>query len=613
MGKIHILSDLVANQIAAGEVVERPAAVVKELLENSLDAGASQIELSIREGGRTCICVQDNGCGMPEDDALLCLERHATSKVKSFDDLLALSSFGFRGEALPSIASVARFTLQTRQQGSPIGTEIGVDHGKFLYKKICNIPQGTRIEVQQLFQKLPVRLKFLKKDTTEAMHIQQMMRLLALAHPGVSFKYIQDGKILFHTPPCPNLAERITELFGTAYREDMLELSYNSPGFSLAGFISKAHTEGHLGRKEISFFINKRPVESNILRQGLLEAYHTYLPSGRFPKALLFLELAPSVVDVNVHPTKREVRFKNEFSLKADLSSTLRSFLETSSQERFSSLKKGQGAHFDYIESGPESVMEIQRFIRRPQDTPSPPLAFPKNLYTHALTPSRVDPLSLRAAPPPSKESNDAFPWVFLNHLEGTYSLFKSKEELIIFNSLLAAQRVQYEKLLAEFSSPPLTSQPLLLPIVLPLSPLQYATFEAHSSFLKDIGFDLEPFGSSEVKLSASPTWVEATQAPACLLDTLDLLDKEGPQDSRRAKKLDHPLLLAHLAKMAAVRTVNPPSSPAHLQALAKALLKCECPLICPRGLPTLFTLKWTDINKKFSTKPLSTSPLAHS
>ncbi len=609
MGKIHILSDIVANQIAAGEVVERPAAVVKELLENSLDAGASQIELSIREGGRTAICVQDNGCGMAEDDALLCLERHATSKVRGVDDLLSLSSFGFRGEALPSIASVSRLNLKTRDSASATGAEIEVNHGKFLHKKACNIPQGTRIEVEQLFQKLPVRLKFLKKDATEAMHIQTIARLLALAHPGVAFKYIQDGKILFHTPPCPNLAERITELFGLSYRDDMLEVSYARPGFYIFGFISKAHQEGHLGRKEISFFINKRPVESTILRQGLLDAYQGYLPPGRFPKAILFLELPPAVVDVNVHPTKREVRFKNDFSLKADIASTLRSFLETSSQERLSTLTKGQGVHFDYIQSGPEAVIEIQRFIRKPKATPLPPVAFPKNLYVKALTPLRIDNLALPAAPLPPEERGGPFPWTFLHHLEGPYSIFKSKEELIIFNSLLAAQRVQYEKLLAEFSSLPMLTQPLLLPIVLPLSPLQYATFQAHTTFLKDIGFDLEPFGASELKLSASPTWVEATQAPACLFDTLDLLDKEGNRDLRKSK-LDHPLLLKKLAKMAAVRTVNPPSSPAHLLALAKILLKCESPLICPRGLPTLWTLKWTDLDKKFSSKTASPSPL---
>lgn len=611
MGKVHILSDLVANQIAAGEVVERPAAVVKELLENSLDAGASQIELSIREGGRTSICVQDNGCGMAEDDALLCLERHATSKVRVVDDLLSLSSFGFRGEALPSIASVSRFSLQTRESSSAIGIEIGVDHGKFLYKKACNIPLGTRIEVQQLFQKLPVRLKFLKKDVTEALHIQQMIRLLALAHPEVSFKFIQDGKTLFHTPPCPNLAERISELLGPVYREDMLELSYASPGFYIFGFVSKAHLEGHLGRKEISFFINKRPVESSVLRQGLLEAYQGYIPPGRFPKAILFLELPPSVVDVNVHPTKREVRFKNDFSLKSDVTSTIRSFLETSSQDRLSSLTKGQGMQFDYIESGPDAVMEIQRFTRKPLGTsPLPPTVFPKNLYVNTLTPSRVASPSLNHPPPPFQPSEETFPWTFLNHLEGPYALFKNKEELIVFNSLLAAQRIQYEKLLAEFSSPPMTSQPLLLPLVLPLSPLQYATFQAHTRFLKDLGFDLEPFGSSEAKLSASPTWVEATQAPACLFDTLDLLDKES---TLQKSKLDHPLLLKKLAKMAASRTAPPPSSPAHLLALAQALLKCEFPLICPRGLPTLFTLKWTDLHKKFSIKPLSTSPLAFS
>lgn len=605
--KIHILSDLVANQIAAGEVVERPAAVVKELLENSLDAGASQIELSIREGGRTAICVQDNGCGMSEDDALLCLERHATSKVRSFEDLGALASFGFRGEAIPSIASVGRFTLQTREAASPSGVEIGVDHGKFLYKKVSSLPQGTRIEVAQLFQKLPARLKFLKKDATEALHIQQMAQLLALAHPQVAFKYTQDGKVLFHTPPCPNLAERIAELFGTAYPEDMFELAYSSPSFSITGFVSKAHVHGQLGRKEIAFFINKRPVESAVLRQGLVEAYQGYLPPGRFPKAILFIEVPPAAVDVNVHPTKREVRFKNEFSLRADLTATLRSFLESSSQERLHHLTKKQDFSFNYIQSKPEAVVEIQRFMRKPSATPPPPIAFPKNLYTNLLTPSRIESPALASI----QRAEAPFPWTFLNHLEGPYSLFKNTEELIILNGLLATQRVQYEKLLADFATPPMATQPLLLPIVLPLSLVQYSALQSHSGFLKDVGFEVEPFGSSEAKLSATPTWVEASQASTCLLDTLDLLDKEGPspQKSKPAQQ-NHPLLLAKLAKMAALRTSSPPHSPVHLLALAKALLQCGSPLICPRGLPTLWTLRWADLDRKFSSKSLSPSPL---
>lgn len=599
MGKIHILTDWVANQIAAGEVVERPAAVVKELLENSLDAGATTVELSIRDGGRTYICVEDNGCGMAEDDALLCLERHATSKVKAVEDLMELSSFGFRGEALPSIASVSKFILQTKDKSSA-GTEILLDHGKFIHKKVSNIPQGTRIEVHHLFQKLPVRLKFLKKDATEAAHIQHMSRLLAFAHPQVSFKFIQEGRILFHSPACPSQAERIKEILGSPYLEDMLEVQSHTPSLKLSGFVSKPHSHGCFTRKELCFFINKRPIESRLLSQAVLEAFQGYLPQGRFPKAILFLELPASMVDVNVHPTKREVRFKNDFALRSDLSSALRPLLEASSQDKLSTLKKGPEVSFDYIESSPDSVLEIQRFLRRtpPLISQQAPPALSKNPYTHAINPRPLPHIQLSDN---ALKREEAFPWVFLGHLEGPYTLFKNKHELIIFNSKLAEQRIQYEKLLKEFSSPPLASQVLLLPLVLSLSPSQCTQLQTQHAFLKDLGFDVELFGKGECKLNATPTWLDASTASVFLLDTLDLFEKESTVAMKH-----HPSILKKLAKLAAQRVSRSHQADTQAIQLAKTLLQCQQPLACPRGLPTLFTLKFSDLDKKFSMHSLN-------
>lgn len=593
MAKIHILTDLVANQIAAGEVVERPAAVVKELLENSLDAGATSLELSIRDGGRTYICVEDNGCGMAEDDALLCLERHATSKVQRVEDLMELSSFGFRGEALPSIASVSRFILKTKDKAS-VGTEIWVDHGQFIHKKVCSIPQGTRIEVHSLFQKLPVRLKFLKKDATEAAHIQDMVRLLAFAHPQVAFKFIQEGRLVFHSPPCPSQAERIKEILGAHYLEDMLELQARQ-GLKVSGFISKPQTKGCFTRKELSFFVNKRPIESRVLAQAVLEAFQGHLPPGRFPKAILFLEIPSSMVDVNVHPTKKEVRFKNDFALRSELATALAAALEASAQDKLRTLKPAQDIRFEYIESSPDSVLEIQRFLRKPNAIASQANTLPslsKNAYIHTLNPRAIADLNPALQAP----QEQAFPWTFLGHLEGPYALFKNQQELIIFNSKLAQQRIEYERLLAEFERPPLASQVLLLPLVLTLSPSQYRQFQAHESVLKDLGFEAEPFGKSECKLNATPTWLDAGKATVFFLDSLDLFEQESA-----ASMKDHPSLLKKLAKMAAQRVSSTYQSQAQLTELAKTLLCCQKPLACPRGFPTLFTVKFTDLDKKFS------------
>jgi len=311
MGQIRILSDRVANQIAAGEVIERPAAVVKELVENALDAGATRIEVEFRVGGRALMRVEDDGHGMARDDALLALERHATSKIVAADDLDRLRSYGFRGEALPSIASVSRFTLQTRRREDDVGTEVLVNGGRIVHVRDCGCPVGTRVEVAQLFNSVPARRKFLKSDTTEAAHLVQGVRLYALARPDVAFSLIEDGRTIFRSPECGRLEDRIAEIFGRQIAESVVPLESEADGLRLRGLIGRPGV-GRSTRHEMITFVNQRPVDSRTLNFALIESYQDSLPKGRYPLAFLFLEIDPAAVDVNVHPAKREVRFRSE-------------------------------------------------------------------------------------------------------------------------------------------------------------------------------------------------------------------------------------------------------------------------------------------------------------
>ena len=316
MPSIKVLSERVANQIAAGEVIERPAAVVKELVENALDAGATRIAVEFRAGGRALLRVEDNGHGMNREDAQLAFERHATSKIDEAADLDRLTTFGFRGEALPSIASVSRCTLQTRTGAGDAGTEILIDGGKLGHVRDCGRPVGTTVEVAHLFHPVPARRKFLKADRTEAAHIAQCVRLYALAAPAVAFTLVEDGRVIFRSPACTTLADRVAEIFGPSLVDELVPLEAAEDGLGLHGLIGRPGV-GRGTRHEMITFVNSRPVDSRALNYALLESYHQSLPKGRYPVAFVFLECNPAAVDVNVHPAKREVRFRDEPAVRS--------------------------------------------------------------------------------------------------------------------------------------------------------------------------------------------------------------------------------------------------------------------------------------------------------
>src|ERR1700728_694513 len=345
MPRIALLSEQVASQVAAGEVVERPASVVKELVENSIDAGARKIEVLIRRGGISSIRVTDDGCGMDRDDALLCLERHATSKIRTGDDLAAIHTLGFRGEALPSIASVSRFRLATREHGALAGTEVLVQGGKIESVKDCGEAPGTQIEVRSLFYNLPARRKFLRTEPPESAHIRHTLLLAGLARPEVGFTLAMDEQPAQRWMPGEDLRQRLISVFGAEWVELIVPIEAASGGLRLRGFIGKPGVS-RAARTEELFFINQRPVENRTLHFGLLEGYHNSLMKGRYPVAILFLEMDPSGVDVNIHPAKREVRFHDDF--------TIRHFVVKSIQEALGKFSGAPATKFTF--DGPPST-----------------------------------------------------------------------------------------------------------------------------------------------------------------------------------------------------------------------------------------------------------------
>ena len=569
MSKIRILPDRVANQIAAGEVIERPAAVVKELVENALDAGASRIEVEFRDGGRTLIRVEDDGEGMGRDDALLALERHATSKIAEAGDLDRLATFGFRGEALPSIASVSRFTLQTRTAESDAGTEVLVDGGRILDVRACGRPVGTRIEVENLFHPVPARRKFLKTDRTEAAHIVQCVRLYALASPGVSFALTEDGRTVFRSPQCPGLAERAAEIFGRRSAAGLLPIDAEEPGLRLRGLVC-APGGGSQTRHDMLAFVNGRPVDSRAMNFALIEAFQEMLPLGRFPQAYLFLECDPAAVDVNVHPAKREVRFRNEPAVRAFVIIGVRR-----------ALREAEGYGSPRVPPHP-FVQEPPPFT---QGIPAAPAALSGPAAGAGRQP--LDAAARGAATPA---------WRFLGLLRGGLALFETAAGLVVLDRRAAHERIWFERLEAQFLSGGVPSQRLLLPAPLELDPIAAALLSERRDFLRGHGFELAEFGRNFFRIEAVPSWMQPEDAEAFLREVLGAL-REGSFPVK-----DPVLARANLARMAASRAVRLPGAPGELEmlALATSLFDTRAPLTSPSGRPTFFEIGEAEMARRF-------------
>jgi DNA mismatch repair protein MutL len=601
MTKVRILPDRVANQIAAGEVIERPAAVVKELVENALDAGATRIEVEFRHGGRSLMRVEDNGSGMSRDDALLALERHATSKILEAADLDRLASYGFRGEALPSIASVSRFELQTREQGSEAGTEILVNGGKFVHVRDCGRPVGTRIEVTHLFNSVPARRKFLKTDQTEAAHIVQCVRLYALACPRTAFTLIEEGRVVFRSPECATLGERIAEIFGRQTAESLVAVESAEPGLRLSGLIGRPGI-GRATRHEMIVFVNARPVDSRTLNYAIIESYHESLPKGRYPLAFVFFECDPAAVDVNVHPAKREVRFRSE--------PQVRSFVIRSVLQRLRELG---------VPASPAPTADLENRKSENGQMPVPPAAPVEGRAAAPLVAASSSPVarplgnerreaasaSYQPAPPPALppaisisalRNPVSVHWRFLALAHGSYALFETAAGLVLLDRRAAHERVWFERLQDQFRSGAVPSQRLLLPIPLELDPVAAAMLLDRLKFLQAHGFEVGEFGRNFFRIEALPTWMEPADAEPFLRDLLGAF-----RDGRLPEK-NTDLAREELARLAASKAVRLPETAgeAGLQSLVTQLFATRVPLTSPSGRPTYIELNHSELARRF-------------
>ncbi|MGC4071219.1 MAG: DNA mismatch repair endonuclease MutL [Nibricoccus sp.] len=619
MAKVRLLSDRVANQIAAGEVIERPAAVVKELVENALDAGATRIEVEFRHGGRSLMRVEDNGHGMSKDDALMALERHATSKIAEADDLNRLASFGFRGEALPSIASVSRFELQTREAGSDVGTEILVNGGKFVHVRECGRPVGTRIEVTHLFNSVPARRKFLKTDATEAAHIIQGVRLYALAFPQVAFSLIEDGRVIFKSPQCATLTERVTEIFGKQVGEGLVALEAAEQGMKISGLIGRPG-QGRSTRHEMIVFINQRPVDSRTLNYALIESYHESLPKGRYPSAFVFFEIDPAAVDVNVHPAKREVRFRSEPQVRSFVIRNVLARLRELGTEAGRALTRPEtaltppaAANVAAHHSPPPSGAPIQTgngpasglaaakvFSPEPTRSFSPPVpAFvPQALAVptrEAITPVGNLPSTTTTQPAPTPSSGPSR-WRFLGLAHGAYGLFETAAGLVLLDRRAAHERIWFERLQAQFRAGQTPVQRLLFAVPLELDPIATALMIDRLEFFNGHGFEIAEFGRGFFRIESVPAWMEPADAESFVRDLLGALRDGRLQD----KNID----VAHdeLARLAVARAIRLPetTSEHEMQILVAQLFACQTPLTSPAGRPTHIELGHGELARRF-------------
>lgn len=591
MPTIRILSDRVANQIAAGEVIERPAAVVKELVENSLDAGATRVEVEFSHGGRSLIRVEDNGGGMSKGDAMMSLERHATSKLVETADLDRLGTFGFRGEAVPSIASVSRFELKTRPQDASTGTEILVNGGKLVHVRECGLAPGTRITVSHLFNPVPARRKFLKSDATESAHIIQTVRLYALACPQTAFTLIEDGRVLFQSPICTTLTERVSEIFGRQLSSDLLPVESTSDGCRLSGLIGKpAINRGT--RHELLMFVNRRPVDSRTLNYALIESYATLLAKGRYPVAVLFLDLDPAEVDVNVHPAKREIKFRNEGLVRGFV---IRAVLQ--SLREWGSPAPQIAAQAEQIADNPAaSAPGAKPGVMSQPFRPFAPL--PPSRPSASGVPKSASSFESPPVSPLPRSTNPAvlMGWRYLNTAHGDYALFEAPGGLVVLDRRAAHERVWFERLSAQFSIGEVASQRLLFAVPVELDAIASALLIDRLRFLHRHGLEVGEFGRNFFRIEAVPVWLEPSDAEGFLRDIIGLM-REGRLDDRKAG-----LAREELARLAAQKAVRLPASLSEneAQALVTQLFACSQPHTSPTGRPTHFEISRGELAKRF-------------
>ncbi len=643
---IRILPEAVANKIAAGEVVERPASVVKELMENSLDAGAQRVEVSVEAGGKRLVRVSDDGSGMTRDDALLAFERHATSKIRSAEDLFEISTLGFRGEALPSIAAVSRLVLETRHADEAAGTRLEIAGGKLRDVKEVAWPGGTRVEARDLFFNTPARRKFLKSESTELGHIATLVTHYALAHPGKSFQLTSLTNEIVNVSPVANHRERVYQLMGGQLLEQMVEVAAverripmpaaseteeegaaleEPPTARVVGFVSRPEVQ-KLNRNQIYFFVNRRLVRDRLILHAVTEAYRNILPRGVFPVALIFLELPATEVDVNVHPSKTEVRFRQTSFIHDLVRDSIRQSLIASRPVAAFPLPRGaqaadqnmeeaevaerlgeeaplmRGAGPPVSESRPAADGRRDDFrLSRPQPEPragSLPLENAAAALYAPIEPIREVGEAFAGGPGVGTETADEFPADLqpIGQVQESFIVATNAEGLWIIDQHVAHERVLFERHLQLRRDKQVEGQRLLLPIVVELKPEQEVTFQEIAQELAANGFEVEPFGQRTVAVKTAPADIRADDVEKLFIEILDGVGRET-----RAVTLDllRTKIAASVACHAAIK-VNMALDRPKMHWLLRELSRTACPMTCPHGRPIVLRYGLKEIQKAF-------------
>jgi DNA mismatch repair protein MutL len=587
MGKIVKLPESLIRLIAAGEVIERPASVVKELVENSLDAGAASISIDLSSAGRTRIRVSDDGSGMTREDAEMALDRHATSKLREFNDLQQISTFGFRGEALPSIAAVSRLELSTRPEGADQGWALRLEGGKLLSAKAVGLPRGTTLDVQDLFFNTPARSKFLKRDSTERSHILKTLQEIALAHPAVRFEVVMDEKTILSLAPSRELGGRIADLWGLSVAEHLVAADVSRGPCTIRGFVN-AIPAHHPTKAYQVLFVNRRPVFQRMLNHAVYEAYRGWLPVGRHPVYCLFIDLDPALVDVNVHPTKREVRIADERAVYDLLYTSIRNLFKTvASVPSFSSFPAAAGGPvpLDLKSTGRQSHSGMTSTID------------PGIRMNDGTVAERAAVMELQA-PLAYAEQTSQVSFADLHYLgqfHKLYLLFEEGEELVLMDQHAASERVLYERLLAGAAGLPAGRQGLLTPLVWDVTPAQAETVRSFLPELAAMGFLLEEFGPSSFALKEWPAVLpETKQAKRFLEEVLEDFQNEKP-----ATRMEIQHQIAARAACRAAVMANDALSSREVMQLLEDLSACEHPMTCPHGRPTHIRLTLAELHRR--------------
>jgi DNA mismatch repair protein MutL len=603
MSRIALLSEEVASQVAAGEVIERPASVVKELVENSLDAGAKKIEVMIRRGGSSMIRVVDDGFGMDRDDALLCLERHATSKIRTGLDLAAISTLGFRGEALPSIASVSRFRLTTREHGALAGTDLAVNGGKIEYVRDGGEAPGTQIEVRSLFYNLPARRKFLRTENTEASHVEHQLHLQAIGHPSVGFVLMHDDRVIHQLPAAANLLERIRDLRGGALAEELLEVADEEiGGLRLRGFIGKPGVS-RSSRAQQLVFINGRAVENSTINFALREGYHTALMKGQHPVTFLFLDMDPAAVDVNVHPAKREVRFRDPGEVKEVIVERIRHAIEGGRAQWNATFKP---AALDRVTPEREVFVEREFSAPTPQPHPALPESTPPLIPVHEQVTLRQDwaalpiqPAPAAVSPPTPALERPADDFRILGVLGRLYILMENKDGLVLVDQHAAHERILFEELRRRMETQGVPAQRLLMPVTMQLSPRDCDWIAQNLDTLQKMGIGIDSFGPGTWKIDALPQFLKGNDPAPLFREIIDELRETSATSSRLRLGED---VIATTVCRHAVKARDVLREPEMVR-LIQDLLRCELPYCCPHGRPTMIQISYGELEKKFGRK----------